>query len=146
MLWLLRHADAADGHPDETRPLTKRGLTDARAAGQAMQRLGITLDSCLSSPKRRALETAELACEPFGIEVEHEPALAGSPYDPEALAAGRGEVLIVGHDPSMTLALHDLTGAQARLKKGALAGIDGGELMILLTPRELRAIAGVERR
>lgn len=141
MLWLLRHAEAEDGRPDEARPLTERGRGDAHAAGLALKALGIELDTCLSSPKRRALETAELACEPLAVGVETAPELAGASYDPEQLAAGRGDTLMVGHDPSITLALRDLTGARARMKKGALAGVDRGELRVLLTPRELRAIA-----
>jgi hypothetical protein len=54
-------------------------------------------------------------------------------------------VLLVGHDPSFTLTLHDLTGAQARMKKGGLAGISKGELVVLLRPSELSAIAARQR-
>ncbi len=36
--------------------------------------------------------------------------------------------MLVGHDPSFTLTLHTLTGAQARMPKGGLAGIKKGEL------------------
>jgi hypothetical protein len=39
------------------------------------------------------------------------------------------------------MAVHDLTGAQVRMKKGGLAGVDRGELKVLLRPRELAAIA-----
>jgi hypothetical protein len=37
--------------------------------------------------------------------------------------------------------VHELTGAQVRLKKGGLAGIQTGELVVLLRPRELKRIA-----
>jgi phosphohistidine phosphatase len=141
MLWLLRHAEAADGEPDEERPLTDKGRTQAEAAGRSLARLGEEIDVCLSSPKRRAVETAELACEPLGIEVTVEPALAGHPVDVSEITAGLGNVLLVGHDPSFSLLLHDLTGAQARMKKGGLAGIAKGELIVLLRPAELAAIA-----
>jgi hypothetical protein len=40
--------------------------------------------------------------------------------------------------------LHDLTGAQARMKKGSLAAISKGELVTLLGPKEVRAIATTE--
>jgi len=62
------------------------------------------------------------------------------------LVAGLGEVLLVGHDPSFTLTLHDLTGAQSRMRKGGLAGIAKGELVTLLRPNELTAIATVAER
>lgn len=141
MLWLLRHAEAEDGLPDDERPLTARGAMQADAAGRALAILGVHLDACLSSPKLRAVQTAERACEPLGVAVTIEPALAGEPFDVQELIAGLGDVLLVGHDPSFSLQLHDLTGAQARMKKGGLAAISKGELVTLMRPQELAAIA-----
>jgi phosphohistidine phosphatase len=143
MIWLLRHGDAEDGSPDSERPLTKKGRDQSRAVGAALKALGVEIDACLTSPKVRAAETARIACEPLGVEPKLEPKLAGGPFDPEALAAGLGdEVLLVGHDPDFSMAVHSLTGAQVRMKKGGLAGVEKGELMLLLRPRELRRIAG----
>jgi len=141
MLWLLRHAEAADGIPDDERPLTERGMRQAEAAGLALSRLGTHIDVCLSSPKLRAVQTAERACTPLGVEVTIERVLSGEPFDVQALTAGLGDVLLVGHDPSFSLLLHDLTGVQARMKKGGIAGISKGELLALLRPAELVAIA-----
>jgi phosphohistidine phosphatase len=142
MIWLLRHGDAEDGTPDAERPLTEKGRTQARAVGAALKALGVELDACLTSPKVRAAETARIACEPLGVEPELEPKLAGGPFDAEALAAGLGDdVLLVGHDPDFSMAVHSLTGAQVRMKKGGLAGIEKGELMVLLRPRELKRIS-----
>ncbi|HEX4011211.1 MAG TPA: histidine phosphatase family protein [Solirubrobacteraceae bacterium] len=142
MLWLLRHAEAVDGVPDDERPLTERGVMHAEAAGRALEALGVNIDACLSSPKLRALQTAQLTCAPLGVEVTVERRLAGEPFDAYDLVAGLGDALLVGHDPSFTLTLHDLTGAQARMRKGGLAGISKGELVVLLRPSELSAIAG----
>jgi phosphohistidine phosphatase len=141
MWWLLRHAEAADGIPDDDRPLTQRGIAQARDAGRALTRLGTRLELVLTSPKRRALETAQLACEALGIEPTIEPALSGAPFDPAELAAGLDDVLFVGHDPSFSMTVHQLTGAQVRMRKGGLAGIHKGELIVVLRPRELAAIA-----
>ena len=142
MIWLLRHGEAEDGSPDAERPLTEKGERQSRAAGEALKALGVSLDACLSSPKVRAADTAKLACEPFGVETQLEPKLAGGPFDADELAAGLGdEVLLVGHDPDFSMAVHSLTGAQVRMKKGGLAGIDRGELKVLLRPAELEAIA-----
>jgi phosphohistidine phosphatase len=141
VLWLLRHGDAADGSPDAERPLTKKGEKQSRAAGRALEALGVKVDACLTSPKVRAADTARLACEPLGVEPQLEPKLAGGPFDAEALAAGLGDnVLLVGHDPDFSMAVHALTGAQVRMKKGGLAGIEKGELMVLLRPSELYAM------
>ena len=142
MIWLLRHGHAADGSPDAERPLTKKGERQARAAGEALKALGVRMDACLTSPKLRAAETARIACEPLGIEAMQEPLLAGGPFDANALAAGLGdEVLLVGHDPDFSMAVHDLTGAQVRMKKGGLAGVEKGELKVLLRPSDTEAIA-----
>jgi phosphohistidine phosphatase len=138
---LLRHAEAADGVPDDDRPLTERGLRQAEAAGHALARLGEQVDICLTSPKLRAVQTAERACEPLGVEIRVEPALGGEPFDVRELTAGLGTVLLVGHDPSFSMLLHDLTGAQSRMKKGGLAGINKGELCALMRPGDLAAIA-----
>lgn len=147
MLWFLRHAEAADGLPDDERPLTDRGARQAESVGRSLARLGAQIDVCLTSPKLRAVQTAELACEPLGVTPTIEPALAGEPFDVHELIMGRGEnILLVGHDPSFSLTVHDLTGAQARLRKGGLAGIAKGELVVLLRPAEVTAIATAEER
>ena len=142
MLWLLRHGDAADGSPDAERPLTSKGEAQARAVGAALKALGVKLDACLTSPKLRAAETARLACEPLGVDPQQEPKLAGGPFDAEQLAAGLGEVLLVGHDPDFSMAVHAMTGAQVRMKKGGLAGVEKGEIKVLLRPDELKSLGG----
>jgi phosphohistidine phosphatase len=143
VLWLLRHGEAADGSPDAERPLTEKGEKQARAAGRALKRMGVQPSACLTSPRVRAADTARIACEELGVEPQLEPKLAGGPFDPEALAAGLGsDVLLVGHDPDFSMAVHGLTGAQVRMKKGGLAGVEKGELKVLLRPAETAALAG----
>ena len=141
MIWLLRHGDAADGSPDSERPLTEKGKRQSRNAGLALQKLGVEVEACFASPKVRARETAELCCGELGVEVTIEDALKGGPFDPTELAAGLDSVLLVGHDPDFSMAVHSSTGAQVRMKKGGLAGIAKGELIVLLRPAELEAIA-----
>jgi phosphohistidine phosphatase len=143
VIWLLRHGEAADGSPDTERPLTERGEEQARAAGEALAALGVSLDACVTSPKVRAAETARLACEPLGVGPQEDHVLEGGPFEPSEVALGYGEdVLLVGHDPDFSMAVHTATGAQVRMKKGGLAGIDRGELKVMLRPAELRLLAG----
>ncbi len=141
MIWLLRHGDAADGSPDADRPLTEKGERQSRNAGLALKNLGVELDACFASPKVRARDTAAIACQVLGVEVTIEDALKGGPFDPTEIAAGLDSVLLVGHDPDFSMAVHSATGAQLRMKKGGLAGISKGELIVLLRPAELEAIA-----
>jgi len=142
MIWLLRHAHALRGAPDAERPLSDRGALEAAAAGRALAVLGVAFDACLTSPKVRALDTARLACAELGVEPEVERALSGGDFDAAALAAGRGrQVVLVGHEPDMSRAIGDLTGARVALAKGGVAAIDGRELKLLLRPEELRELA-----
>jgi phosphohistidine phosphatase len=76
------------------------------------------------------------------VEVAIDERLSGGPFDATELAAGLRNVMLVGHDPDFSTAVHDLTGAQVRMKKGGIAVVDKGELKLLLRPRELAAIAG----
>lgn len=145
MIWLLRHGDAEEGSPDADRRLTADGETQARAAGAALERLGEHLDACLTSPKVRARDTARLACERLNVDVSEDERLAGGPFDLREVAAGHGDdVLLVGHDPDFSMAVHDATGAQVRMPKGGLAGVDRGELKVMLRPKELRALASCD--
>jgi phosphohistidine phosphatase len=142
VIWLLRHGDASDDAPDDaSRPLTEKGVRQARAAGEALAALGADIDACLTSPKLRARDTARIACESLGTEVEETGALRGGDFDAQELAAGRGEVLLVGHEPDFSRAIQAATGARVELKKGGMAAIDGGVLVTLLRSPQLKRIA-----
>src|SRR5690606_30458577 len=75
LLVLLRHGiaqDRVEGGVDADRRLTPRGLRRTREAVQGLRALGVAPRVVLSSPYRRARETAELAIEalgPRGVEV-----------------------------------------------------------------------------
>jgi phosphohistidine phosphatase len=150
-LWLLRHGDAEPHgtREDSARELTPRGVDQSRAAGRALQALVGGFDAVYTSPKVRAAQTAEHACEAVG----------GTPIVHQALASGfslrdaqemlesvgdDGRVLVVGHEPDFSQVVHDMTGARADVKKGGIAGVraDGtfNELIVLLRPREIERI------
>jgi phosphohistidine phosphatase len=143
VIWLLRHAEAEDGTPDAERPLTKKGRRQSEAAGRALAALGIEFEACLTSPKVRALDTARIACEHLGIEPAVEDALSGGNFDPLELAAGLDSVLLVGHEPSFSAAVQEVTGGRVAMKKGGIVALDGNTLAGLLRPAELKAIAGL---
>lgn len=143
MIYLLRHGEAADSASDDAgRRLTEKGERQARDAGLALAALDVEIEACLASPKARAAETARITCEVLGIEVEETEALRGGAFDSLDLVAGRGDVLLVGHEPDFSAEVGRLTGAKVSLKKGGIAVVDGSTLVALWRPKELRRIAG----
>lgn len=144
MIWLLRHGDAeaGDGKPDAERALTEKGKRQSVAAGKALKALRVQLDVCLTSPKLRAKRTAELACAELGVPVEEDERLAGGDFDPLEVGSGRGEVMLVGHEPDFSQAVALVTGSRVKLKKGGIAAIDDHILHALLRPKDLKAIGG----
>jgi phosphohistidine phosphatase len=157
-LWLLRHAEAEPHgtRADAERRLTERGQAQARFAGIALSRMGASFERVLYSPKVRARQTAELAAESWserdrGRFSAHAP-LAGGVSVPDArdAMAGVGEdarVLLVGHEPDLSQLIADMCGGRVDMKKGGLAALRlegaGGELVLLLRPREIALIAGI---
>jgi phosphohistidine phosphatase len=144
VIYLLRHGEAEDGNGDDSaRRLTAKGERQARVAGEALAALKVEIDVCLASPKVRAAETARLACQTLGLEPETALELRGGAFDALSLTVGRGDVLLVGHEPDFSDEIARLTGAKAKLRKGGLAVIDGTILVALMRPLELRAIAAL---
>jgi phosphohistidine phosphatase len=151
-LWLLRHGEAVPhaSKPDADRELTARGERQAIAAGQALARLGVEFAACYTSPKVRALGTAQLACRALNIEPQVADVLADgfSADDARELLMAHGDdarVLVVGHDPSFTQVVYDMTGGRVDFKKGGVtvvrAEATNAELVALLRPRELESLA-----
>ena len=152
-LWILRHGEAVahdSRASDDLRELTARGERQARAAGAALSRIGVELAACYTSPKVRARDTAQLACATLNVAPEELTALGGGFDSDDArellMAHDSGaDVLLVGHEPDFSQLVHDCTGASIDMKKGGIAvvALDGraGELLVLLRPRELEALA-----
>jgi phosphohistidine phosphatase len=151
-IWLLRHGEAVphESKPDAERQLTARGERQAVAAGRGLARLGLEFSACYTSPKVRARDTARLACDALNVEPEERPVLGNGFNREDALELlleqdPDARVLLVGHDPSFTQVVHDLTGARVEFKKGGVAAVNvergSGELLVLLRPRELEALA-----
>jgi phosphohistidine phosphatase len=143
LIWLLRHGEAEDHAVDDAaRRLTAKGERQAEAAGAALAALDAGIEVCLTSPKVRSLDTARIACKALGLKPEISEALRGGDFDPAELAAGRGTVLLVGHEPDFSRAVQLTTGGRVEIKKGGLAAISGSTLTSLLRPLQVRRIAG----
>ncbi|HEU5204667.1 MAG TPA: histidine phosphatase family protein [Candidatus Limnocylindrales bacterium] len=155
-LYLLRHADAGDPGAwrgaDADRPLSSKGEKQCERLGSFLLGIGFRPDAILSSPKLRAMQTAERVGDRLGVDVQAEHALADGTGvdDVERLLAEAGNVrrvMIVGHDPDFSSLLGTLCDFdRATMKKGALARIDArrplapgsGELRWLVPPDLLK--------
>jgi phosphohistidine phosphatase len=101
-LYLVRHAHAAPGEPDELRALTPEGRRAARGLGERLAAEGVEPDAILSSPLLRARETAEEIARATGADTEPDDRLSPGAVTADVRAAveGRGDaVVVVGHQP-----------------------------------------------
>ena len=112
-LILVRHAKAAHGKPDALRPLTASGRDAASMLGELLAER--RPDAVVSSPLRRALETAEAIASASGLEVAVDERLApGATVERMREAvSGRGETVVaVGHQPDCSEIVLALTGRE----------------------------------
>ena len=112
-LYLVRHAEAAPGEPDELRPLTPQGREQARALGRQLRADGTRPGAILTSPLLRARETGGELARALGVASEPDERLApgATPQVVRAAIAGRGEeVVVVGHQPDCGRIAAALTG------------------------------------
>jgi phosphohistidine phosphatase len=112
-LYLVRHAQAASGDPDELRPLTAEGREQARALGERLRAEDAHPETILTSPLLRARETGNELARALDAETEPDERLApgASLEDVRAAVAGRGdEVIVVGHQPDCSQIAAALTG------------------------------------
>ena len=120
-LFLVRHAEAAPGEPDELRPLTAAGRAVAR---DLRERLASEhLDAVISSPLLRARETAEQIARAAGLTPEADERLApgATAEDLKAAVAGRGDTVVaVGHQPDCSAMLLVLSGRELDFAPGAV--------------------------
>src|SRR5438876_1416357 len=127
-LVIVRHAEAADGEPDELRPLTPEGRQAARELGERLAADGIRPDAVLTSTLLRARETGAELARPAGLEPEADERLApgATAEDVRAAADGRGEtVVVVGHQPDCGKIAAALTGRdEPRFPPAGMLAID----------------------
>ena len=160
IVYFLRHASA--GQPkgnqekDRKRALDKLGIEQCAYVGRALAALDVHVDALISSPLKRATQTASLV----GNEIAHEGKLIlDNALLPDASFnafrdlltrhSKSDEIMVVGHNPSLSVFLSMLVSDRAtesgvELKKGAVARVEvdkySGVLHWLLTPKAVRAV------
>jgi len=110
-LFLVRHAEAAPGDPDDLRPLTATGRDAARALGERLA----PVDAVVTSPLLRARETGELVARASHIDADADERLApGASADGvRAAVESLGETVVaVGHQPDCSEIVLALTGRE----------------------------------
>jgi phosphohistidine phosphatase len=124
-LFVVRHAEAAPGDPDELRPLTDAGRAAARALGDRLAEHD--LDAVLSSPLLRARETADAIGRAAGLTAEPDERLApGADADSlrEAVAGRGNTVVAVGHQPDCSEIVLALSGERVSFDPGAVHEVE----------------------
>jgi phosphohistidine phosphatase len=115
-LVLVRHAKSDWGDPtldDHDRPLNDRGLSDAPRMAQALAGTGFRAEVILSSTALRARTTARFFGDALGTSVTLEDQLYGAPASLLLAAAAEtraSSVVVVAHDPGMTVLAERLSG------------------------------------
>lgn len=162
-LYILRHGIAephagVPGSGDTERRLTSEGVDKMRRAAKGMKALELSFDLILSSPLRRAKETAEIVAEEFNAAKKLQLIGAlGPDGNPKELidelrkhSRGAKKALIVGHEPYLSRLISLLISGDTRssieFKKGALCKLTAGSLDYgrcaalewLMTSRQLR--------
>lgn len=158
-LLLVRHAIAEERGPawpdDTVRPLTQKGEIRMREIARRLKAIGETADVVVTSPLKRAKDTALILKRQWASssDVEEIDALAPGHTPAQTLAALAEEatgdpMAVVGHEPDLGQFAAWLIGAKQPLqfKKGGVARIDleslsrprEGQLIWMATPRLLR--------
>ena len=128
-LILMRHATAGVGAgSDRVRPLTDRGVAEARRVGARLRALALVPDRVLCSPATRCRETWEAVSEAFEepIPIDFEESLYNAPaqslLDAVAGVDGARRLLVLAHNPGISLLAFELgSGDEAdatRLRSG----------------------------
>ncbi|MEX0863698.1 MAG: histidine phosphatase family protein [Acidimicrobiia bacterium] len=133
-LLVMRHAKSdwnAEFGVDHDRPLNRRGVASARQMGRLITELRLVPDLVISSTAVRARSTAQLAMKAgkWDSRLQLEPGFYGSGSTSvimlaAALGGAADRMMIVGHQPTWGMVIHDLTGDSIEVKTATLVVIE----------------------
>jgi phosphohistidine phosphatase len=136
-LYVLRHGLAlnlseANVSSDFERPLAEIGRTDIRAMARYLHKQGAAIEIILSSPMKRALQTAEEAAkilQPKSGAIVFDPLsnrIAGSALYRaiQEKAPKASELLAVGHQPQLGEMVEHLLGTAVEIRPGGLVALE----------------------
>src|SRR5271155_4925524 len=163
-LIILRHGEAGKSvmltDKDAERALTVSGREEVKEVAECMRNLGLKFDAILTSPLKRARETAEIVAKTLrqakAVELCDELKPEGDSsalYRRLSKLKPDSSVLVVGHEPYLSSMIGELIGGRTQvrivLKKAGLAKVEltstlpapSGNLRWLLTPRLVKKVA-----
>ena len=129
-LYLMRHANAdwpGWTEDDDARPLTDKGRAQASSVAHSFADLGTPPKIILSSPLPRAIQTAQVVQKLLVGTLRETPLLepGASPENFLELLRTSGEdVVMVGHEPDLSLAVLEFTGEFVKMRKANVACIE----------------------
>jgi phosphohistidine phosphatase len=121
-VFLVRHAHADPGEPDELRRLSERGRKEARELAERLAEHATPPALVLTSPLVRARETADAIAQRTGAELREDERLApgATAADVRAfMADGNEPVAVVGHQPDCSEIATELTGSDPGFATGS---------------------------
>ncbi len=127
LVFLVRHGHADPGDPDDLRPLSDRGQSEAQAVAEQLGAHATPPRIVVTSPLLRARQTAEAIAQATAAELRVDERLApGATADGLrlALAGAEGPVAAVGHQPDCSEIAHALTGGDPGFAPGSVAEIE----------------------
>ncbi len=148
-LYLIRHAHAEDGENDAARPLSRKGIRQARALGRVLREAeAFEAEEIWHSPLVRARQTAGLLAKRLDTDAPLREVGGLRPGDDPAVTArrlgdARRPLAVGGHDPHLSELATLLVTSQSstlrfKLKKGAALRLDraagGWTVRWLVTP------------
>jgi phosphohistidine phosphatase len=122
-LYLMQHALAYRAGEDPERPLSPEGVAQAKAAARGIKRLGLGFDLIITSPKRRAHQTAALIAE--AVRYPYSDILTTDAVLPDQQPQGLLDLLQKEPDDSRVL----VVGHMPQLANLSRAVMQGGELL-----------------
>lgn len=126
LVFLVRHAHADPGEPDELRTLSERGRDEARALASRLASHATPPTLVIASPLVRARETADAIAEAVGAPVRSDERLApgATATDVRGAVTGvDGPVAVVGHQPDCSEIAQELTGRDPGFATGSAVEI-----------------------
>jgi phosphohistidine phosphatase len=127
LVFLVRHAHAVKGEPDELRELSDRGRGETRVLARQLAGHATPPEVVITSPLLRARQTAEQVAQETGAELRIDERLspgATAARLREAVDGLNGPVAVVGHQPDFSEIAFELTGTDPGFPTGGVAEID----------------------